>query len=121
MILRLTLPFASPSQNELDRWHWTKKRKLRDQCRLLIASQMRIAGIAPDAPPQEKRAVQVIRQGRKTLDYGNLVGGFKPILDALRLEYLLYDDSPQWVEDKYTQVLSRQPHGATIITVSEIL
>lgn len=55
------------------------------------------------------------------LDYGNLVGGFKPILDAMTLEFLLFDDSPEWVDDHYTQVVSnRLRHGETVITVSEI-
>lgn len=121
VVVELVLPFPSPSQNQLDRWHWSKKRRLRDQCRLLLRSQMRIRGLAPESPPRQKRCVEVVRTGAKLLDYGNLVGGFKPILDAMTLEFLLHDDSPDWVSDIYRQVQSiKREQCCTRITVSEV-
>jgi hypothetical protein len=122
MTIEILLPFATPSQNELNRWHWAKKRRFRDQCRLWIRSQMRSRGLSPEAAPRCKRRVEVIRRGLRTLDFDNLVGGFKPVLDAMRMEFLLFDDSPDWVDGKYRQEKNPGPqrHGSTRILVSEI-
>jgi hypothetical protein len=53
-----------------------------------------------------KRRVMVTRLycGRqRQLDYGNLVGGFKPAMDAMVQAGWLVDDSPRWLEDHYQQ------------------
>ncbi len=107
----IVLPFASPSQNQLDRWHWTKKRRLRDECCLRFEAWMRRRGIDKDALPRVRRRVHVVRYGARTLDYGNLVGGFKPILDALRMQGMLVDDCPRWVEERYEQC----PRGGMVV------
>lgn len=56
------------------------------------------------APPAAKRATG--RGSPQLLDYGNLVGGCKPLLDALVLAKLLLDDSPRNLIDHYRQVIS---------------
>lgn len=56
------------------------------------------------APPKVKR--QLGRAAPRLLDHGNLVGGCKPILDALVKAKLLVDDDPRHVRDHYRQVIS---------------
>jgi len=53
----------------------------------------------PEDRPNTKRYIKLVnkKKGRK-YDEGNLKGGAKPILDYLKNNNWIYDDSPQWVE-----------------------
>ena len=60
----------------------------------------------PHDKPQEKRHVSITRvmgKGQREFDYGNLVGGCKPIPDVLQELRLIHDDSPKWVTIEYKQ------------------
>lgn len=103
--ITLTLPFSSPSQNDLQRWHWAKRRKYRVDMGLLIRMQVR-ARRYPRA--QTPMVLEMLRVGPRCLDYGNLVGGFKPILDALVSEGMLVDDAPRWLQDRYQQLVQKR-------------
>ena len=46
------------------------------------------------------------RRTAKLMDYGNLVGGCKPLVDALVKTKLLVDDNPTNLRDHYRQVIS---------------
>jgi len=52
---------------------------------------------------------------RKDLDYDNLVGGCKPVLDALVNVRYLRDDSPQHITVTYLQASPFKPR--TVITI----
>lgn len=67
--------------------------------------------------PPEKRRIAITRHGTKLLDYGNLVGGCKPLLDALVAEGVLYDDSPAWVEDHYQQTIAPKKEVGIVVEV----
>ncbi len=87
-----------PSQNSTQYRHWRAYAKERDLWFVLLRR-----ALVPK--PRERRRVSlVIRSYRTRLcDAANLVGGAKPIPDALiRLGYL-YDDSPQWMQCAYEQ------------------
>lgn len=56
------------------------------------------------APPPSKRALG--RDTAKLFDHANLVGGCKPIVDALVLAKLLVDDDPKSLREHYKQVIS---------------
>jgi hypothetical protein len=61
---------------------------------------------APPAASAGIRRVTLLRLfcGRqRELDYGNLVGGLKPVLDAMVRSGWLLDDSPAYCEDHYLQ------------------
>lgn len=51
----------------------------------------------------------------RLFDYANLVGGCKPLLDALVLEGLLFDDRVKWCEDHYRQESHASLRGAGIM------
>lgn len=53
---------------------------------------------------REKKLIKIISYRKRLLDYGNLVGGAKPIPDALVALGWLWDDSPEWSEVVYEQV-----------------
>jgi len=66
--------------------------------------------------PQHKIFARIIsyRVG-PLLDYGNLVGGAKPIPDCLiRLGYLK-DDAPKWFECEYLQEKCKRDEARTVI------
>lgn len=42
-------------------------------------------------------------KGKRELDYGNMVGGCKPILDILKKLGYIWDDSPMFIKEKYLQ------------------
>jgi hypothetical protein len=130
--LVLDLP-VSQSQNRYQRAHWLSRHRQVLQYRRLIGHQLaelRAADLCPavwlpitkgdtcpcglpgsktprgprcgDCDRPAKRRVVITRYG-KTLDYGNLVGGAKPLVDALVHEGVLYDDSPTYLADTYLQ------------------
>lgn len=117
-LLHVVLPFASPSQNVTQKWHWSKRAKLRDQCQLIFRAAARRAKI--ECPPGRRLRLDIVRSGPRLLDHGNLVGGCKPVVDALVREGLLQDDSPKWVDDHYAQTKPAKGAGSTLVTLSEI-
>lgn len=115
--LTVVLPFPSPSQNQTDRWHWARKARLRDQVQMLVRVAMRRHGIPPGYKEARPMRLHVVRCGKRQLDFGNLVGGFKVCLDALVREGALHDDSAVWVHDHYSQ----QPPGKGSLKGSTII
>ncbi len=71
-------------------------------------------------PAPRKRKVTFTRHSSGTLDYGNMVGGMKPLLDALVLEGFLFDDSPAWLDDTYEQAKCRRGEGFVEIEIREV-
>ena len=58
--------------------------------------------------------------GRQKLrDRGNLIGGLKPVLDAMTLTGLIVDDSPKWLTDYYHQARV-ETGGALTIKIEEL-
>lgn len=53
------------------------------------------------------------KKGKRPFDTGNLIGGFKPTIDALVETGLLRDDSPQWLQAWYFQKPS--PTGKDVV------
>ena len=121
--LIVTLPFASPSQNQTNRWHWSKKKKMRETVALIARMAMRRRGIPADYRAERRMRVEVVRYSAGTLDFGNLVGGFKHCLDALVDAGAIRDDSPTWVDEHYSQSKMRDDgiwDAATVVTISEV-
>ena len=96
--LKVVVRRRVPSQNSTQYRHWRAYAKERDMWFLLLRQ-----ALVPRAREQRKVSL-VIRSYRTRLcDAANLVGGAKPIPDALiRLGYL-YDDSPRWMQCSYEQ------------------
>jgi hypothetical protein len=63
-----------------------------------LQPRLRKAGIQPG-----HRCVKITRRGSRTLDHDNLVGGCKPLLDALVKVGLIEDDTPELVTVEYAQ------------------
>jgi len=104
--IHIVLPMATPSQNVYQRWHWARRGEYRDTVQLLVRAAIGRLRLA-QAPAPVRAVVRIIRYSKRTLDYGNLVGGAKPVLDALVREGVIHDDSPRWVHELYLQERAR--------------
>tara|TARA_R100001443_G_scaffold117366_1_gene141736 strand:+ start:1817 stop:2209 length:393 start_codon:yes stop_codon:yes gene_type:complete len=83
------------SRNMLDRWHWAKKQRLRDEYRILVRNQMRLNDIRQI---EQKCELRINCYVKRLMDYDNVVGGLKGFIDSLTLENFIHDDSPKWLD-----------------------
>lgn len=115
-IFQFVLPRATLSQNKFcgRQGHWAQKQ---DQKEWILLVSIFAKGI-PIATG--KRKLTIIRHGHRSLDYDNLVGGCKPLVDAIKRHHeiykmedgkrvkigngLLVDDSVKWVARVYEQM-----------------
>ena len=102
----MILPITIKSRNVLDRLHWAKKSMLKKEYALLIRNQMRLNDIEQVKNPK-KLNLSIVSVRKRLLDYDNLVGGCKQLIDALIEENYIYDDSPKWLEMNIQQVLNK--------------
>lgn len=89
----------TPSLNETRRWHWAKRAKLKSQYLAMIAAQH------PEwvRCPTDKRKLVITRYGKRKLDYDNLCGGSKALIDALVTAGFIADDNPDAVDLVFEQ------------------
>lgn len=101
MAIVLRLPMPTPSQNSLMRMKWITSYKAK--LAKLLHKQMHLAGVW--GAPRERRFVRLTirRYSSGRLDRGNFIGGCKPLLDTLKTEGLIRDDSESWLDDHYEQ------------------
>lgn len=120
MTLHLRIPRASPSLNDFANPHRTGKWKYRQLRRTWHAEvkdallEARVAERQPlrwPRPPKDLVYIVVTRYApaHHWLDPDNLIGGLKPILDALRAHDVIADDSPRAIELTAGQDVS--PHA----------
>ena len=55
---------------------------------------------------KKKYAISIVSIRKKKLDYDNLIGGCKHLIDALIDEQFIFDDSPDYLDLKVEQVVS---------------
>ena len=68
-----------------------------------------------------KRKVTITRYSPYAIDYGNFVGGCKPILDGLVMSGALKDDSMEWCKEEYEFIkVSKRVDMRTEITIEEM-
>jgi len=59
-----------------------------------------------EEPEQVRRKIRITSHRKRLLDSDNLIGGCKPIVDAIKKRGYIVDDSPQWVNIRYEQKMS---------------
>ncbi len=121
-MIALELPTAPPSLNRYRAMHGLAQHRLgrklwADVCAVLLAqghgTRLRVAEmqgrrawlrlISPAAGPRYVRIVRRHRRACDELDFDNLVGGCKPLVDALVKVRLIEDDRPGLVTVTYEQ------------------
>lgn len=89
-----------PSQNQTQYGHWRAYAKERDLWFLLLRAQL-----PPRQPPDGPVRLCLRSYRVRQVDFANLVGGAKPIPDALIRLGWIRDDSPRWFHCDYFQFL----------------
>ena len=59
-------------------------------------------------------------KGKRAYDYGNLVGGFKPLLDEIVRAGWLIDDCPKMCEEYYHQEKSHTKKDYIVVTIEDV-
>lgn len=102
----MTLDIIIKSRNVLDKMHWAAKRRLKQEYALLIRNQMRLNPIYEEAEEGRKYTLEIVSYRKRLLDYDNLVGGCKQLLDAMVHENFIWDDAPKYIDLRVKQVLN---------------
>jgi len=119
-MITLTIPEASPSLNELKGKHWSHHYRLRKHWSMLVLVAKSEAHI-PFGDAADKVQVRIIREGRRLLDFDNLVGGTKILTDSLREQHLIVDDSPAHVTLTYEQrQIPKSDYPRTLVEIQKI-
>jgi len=97
-----------PSLNKTLGGHWTRQLKHRRRWQWLTRAAIRRAQIF--IPPKWPRAkIRIERYGQRILDADNVRGGAKALIDALKYEEIIADDSPANIgEPEIRQFVSKE-------------
>ena len=113
--MKITLPLA-PSQNQLLRMHWSKRKTKQKEIEWLIVQQVgnRSAAVCGVHVTITRKSVGV------EPDPDNLTASAKLILDALQRVNVIKDDSPQYISltVKWERAKKRVEQG-TVVTIEK--
>lgn len=98
-VIRLTIPNAVLSNNEVIKMHWAVKRATRRAYGwALQVAILESREIEPDFLYRKtRRRVKIVSYRGRTLDPDNLSGGAKILIDAMRDLGLIFRDSKKWI------------------------
>jgi hypothetical protein len=96
------------------RMHHQAVKRLRDQYTTILRSH---ANAVSRAKPGQFRKVWIERRGVREIDHDNLVGGCKPLLDALERSGLIWRDSPRFLQVQYSQSKTTAKRASTLVVV----
>jgi len=109
MKILLVLPVIMPSLNKQLRSHWAARKRLKDNAAWHVRASMgrykidhrdRFANVSITVYSNAPKAMG----GRaRRLDTDNLIGGQKPLVDALKQAGIMKDDSPKWAAITYIE------------------
>lgn len=121
----VTVYALTPTANQYSRMHWAAQRRLVRAWWAAFNNAILLAHIAPNHPPwpRVKRLVSVQSfRTADTVDATNLIGGMKPMEDALVLAGLLVDDGPNWCQWNAPRLVPVGRNGtkATIVRLDPI-
>lgn len=117
------LPFSTVfdrliiSQNKTTYSHWSVYKK--DHRNWVSRVRFQLAGLS--GARLRSSVWHIERQycpPNRELDYANLVGGAKPLIDCLTEVGVIYDDAPQYFTCTYGQ--SRAERSQTVLTLLEV-
>ena len=114
----MILDIIVKSRNVLDRLHWATKRRLKQEYALLIRNQMRTKPHYKELIKEPtKFTLEIVSYRKRYLDFDNLVGGSKQLIDALTEEEFIFDDSPDYINLNIKQL---KGNNTTVISRYEI-
>lgn len=113
-MITIEIPLPTPSLNKLQRMHFHARKRLRDSYERIFRA--RTTSLTRALPSQFRR-VKIVRYGPRQLDHDNLVGGCKPVLDALKRAGLIWDDSPAFLAVDYRQLKAAPKQARTVVSI----
>lgn len=104
-MIEITIDMRTPLLNEWQRMHWARRRRIGQDIALWILARLPRAQ-HPERPIKRCR-IEVERESTQEPDRDGLIGGLKPLLDALQPRSkrhphgmgIIADDSPKCVTD----------------------
>ncbi|GJI97018.1 hypothetical protein RugamoR57_37360 [Duganella caerulea] len=127
LVFTLTLPDATPSNNVIKQLHYRVYKKLREQWRAWVLEQL--GGVLP-AVPLELSDMEIERHSAGLLDWDNVYGGLKPLLDCLVCASdrnpdglgLIRDDNPKNMPSApaVTQLPAKRGAGRTVVRIYDL-
>lgn len=114
------VPLEPPSQNKISGNKGRSRYKykdIRDNYRMLFENQMILLDIPPATVRRRVLVTRIFTGRSRRFDFGNLVGGCKPLLDAMTLVGMILDDKELYLEDHYYQ--ERSDEGGAHIVIEE--
>ena len=87
--ISFTLPKPTPSNNVLKGQHYFAYKKLREEFVDMVKEVVPV----PEKPIT-RCEIFITRYGSTPMDWDNVYGGFKPLLDALIIGGIISDDNP---------------------------
>ena len=103
----IILEYRSKSRNEIDKYHWAERGVLKKQYGLIVRNKMRINRVKKAKGYQQFKLL-INCNRKRSLDYDNVVGGLKQLIDALVCENFIFDDDPKSVEMHITQTKNKK-------------
>jgi len=120
----LVLPVIMPSLNNQLRAHWAVRKRTKDNAawhlravmgRKSIEHRDRFANVIITV---YSNAPKLAGGRARRLDTDNLIGGQKPLVDALKQAGIMKDDSPKWAAITYLENRDKVETPRTEIDVS---
>ena len=102
----LVTPIRIQSRNVLDKLHWAAKGRMKQEYALLIRNQITRKKVSK--AKKKKYKLIILSYRKRKLDYDNLVGGCKQLIDALIQEGFIFDDSPDYIDLKVQQFTAKE-------------
>ena len=99
----IQIPVSMISLNKVLKWHWSKRLRTRKEYQFMIRGQINKIKCRK-ATKDDMCKLVITSSVKRKYDYDNLVGGCKMLLDALKREGFIYDDSPDYVNVEYHQI-----------------
>lgn len=105
---------VTPSLNQWQRMHWARRKQVKDD----YVKVLRFVSVWLHEERSRlgpARHIEIIRHSPCELDYDNLVGGAKPLVDALVWTSIIADDDPGNVTIKYMQTKAKRIDMANVV------
>jgi len=119
---RIVIRSLTPSLNPLLRMNLFKRLELKDNFAWEVFAELQEQN--PDyevITTPRKMKLNIVSYRKSFLDKDNFIGGLKPLIDAIKELKLIYDDSPEFLDDDYKQKIEKKrKNNRTEIIISRV-
>lgn len=117
--VEIVLDVSSPSQNQVGANRKGRSGIPYRRYRRLFESQLHNYTLPDASGPRRIVLTRQYGKGKRAYDYGNLVGGMKPLLDEITKKGWLISDAPSHCHDYYKQERSLDGQDHVVIEIHE--